>query len=115
MLRQALEPTRHQRVKIRSALAASGARVRGMTQSTEYDEGFGPRPNRLTIAEVAESARVSPSTVSKVLNGRADVSANTRDRVERLIREGATAAAAPLSSRAHPLSTCCSTSWRVHG
>ena len=73
-----------------------------MTQTTEYDEGFGPRPNRLTIAEIAKSAGVSPSTVSKVLNGRADVSANTRDRVERLIREGATAAAAPLSSRAHP-------------
>ena len=59
-----------------------------MTQSTEYDEGFGSRPKKLTIAEVAKSAGVSPSTVSKVLNGRADVSANTRDRVERLIREG---------------------------
>jgi LacI family transcriptional regulator len=36
---------------------------------------------------VAASAGVSPPTVSKVLNGRVDVSATTRDRVERAIRD----------------------------
>ncbi|GAA0603570.1 LacI family DNA-binding transcriptional regulator [Kribbella sandramycini] len=42
---------------------------------------------RVTIAEIAEQAGVSVPTVSKVLNGRADVAEETRARVERLIRE----------------------------
>ncbi|WP_083932000.1 LacI family DNA-binding transcriptional regulator [Nocardiopsis salina] len=41
----------------------------------------------MTIAKIAESAGVSVSTVSKVLNGRADVSPATRSRVEELISE----------------------------
>lgn len=40
---------------------------------------------KVTLAEVANEARVSPSTVSKVLNGRSDVSSATRARVERLL------------------------------
>jgi LacI family transcriptional regulator, xylobiose transport system transcriptional regulator len=40
-----------------------------------------------TIARIAQEAGVSAPTVSKVLNGRADVSAATRARVEALLRE----------------------------
>jgi LacI family transcriptional regulator len=41
--------------------------------------------SRVTIADIAAEAKVSVPTVSKVLNGRPEVSASTRDRVERLI------------------------------
>ena len=52
----------------------------------------GPTPARAqgqatTIAAIAEQAGVSVPTVSKVLNGRSDVSAETRGRVEAIIRE----------------------------
>ena len=40
---------------------------------------------RVTLASVAEEAGVSLSTISKVLNGRSDVSASTRGRVEELL------------------------------
>ncbi|MFF0507049.1 LacI family DNA-binding transcriptional regulator [Streptomyces fimicarius] len=40
---------------------------------------------RITLAQVAERAGVSISTVSKVLNGRQDVAAPTRVKVERLL------------------------------
>jgi len=42
---------------------------------------------RVTLARVAEEAGVSLSTISKVLNGRSDVSAATRGRVEALLAE----------------------------
>ncbi|KRE29087.1 LacI family DNA-binding transcriptional regulator [Agromyces sp. Soil535] len=42
---------------------------------------------RVTLASVAEEAGVSLSTISKVLNGRSDVSAATRTRVETLLAE----------------------------
>ena len=45
------------------------------------------RPGTATIADVAALAGVSVPTVSKVINGRADVSAETRRRVEAAIRE----------------------------
>jgi LacI family xylobiose transport system transcriptional regulator len=43
--------------------------------------------DRVTLAQIAETAGVSVSTVSKVLNGRQDVSPTTRHRVERLLEE----------------------------
>ncbi|WP_448809096.1 LacI family DNA-binding transcriptional regulator [Agromyces bauzanensis] len=43
-------------------------------------------PERVTLALVAEEAGVSLSTISKVLNGRTDVAAATRARVEELLR-----------------------------
>jgi LacI family transcriptional regulator len=45
------------------------------------------RDGRTTLAHVAASAGVSVTTVSKVLNGRADVGPSTRARVESLLRE----------------------------
>jgi LacI family transcriptional regulator, xylobiose transport system transcriptional regulator len=45
------------------------------------------RRSQLTVAAIAQLAGVSPPTVSKVLNGRAGVAAETRRRVERLLRE----------------------------
>ncbi|MEU4191034.1 LacI family DNA-binding transcriptional regulator [Kribbella sp. NPDC026611] len=42
---------------------------------------------RTTIAKIAEQAGVSVPTVSKVLNGRADVAESTRARIEELIQE----------------------------
>jgi LacI family transcriptional regulator len=44
-------------------------------------------PERPTLAEVADAAGVSRATVSKVLNGRHDVSPETRARVEQLLVE----------------------------
>ena len=44
---------------------------------------------RVTLAEIAAEAGVSLATVSKVLNGRTDVSASTRARLEEdLARHG---------------------------
>ncbi len=42
---------------------------------------------RVTIMRIAQEAGVSVPTVSRVLNGRADVSPRTRERVEQLLRE----------------------------
>jgi LacI family transcriptional regulator len=44
-------------------------------------------PQRLTIRQIADLAGVSIATVSRVLNGRNDVSDDTRDLVSRVIRE----------------------------
>ncbi|MBG6056848.1 LacI family xylobiose transport system transcriptional regulator [Cryobacterium sp. MP_M5] len=57
---------------------------------------------RVTLAAISALAAVSLSTVSKVLNGRGDVAASTRSRVEALLtehgysRRGDAAASAPL-------------------
>ena len=54
----------------------------------------------MTLADIARAAGVSAPTVSKVLNGRADVAPATRERIEELLREYGyrrrAAAAAPL-------------------
>ncbi|MER7112887.1 LacI family DNA-binding transcriptional regulator [Saccharomonospora azurea] len=44
-------------------------------------------PRRATLAMVADAAGVSPPTASKVLNGRGDVAAATRAKVEQAARE----------------------------
>src|SRR5690554_6204698 len=46
-----------------------------------------PRMHRATLADVARRAGVSPATASKVLNGRSDVAAETRDHVLGVIAE----------------------------
>ena len=43
--------------------------------------------SRVTLDEIAAAAQVSTPTVSKVINGRADVSAATRHRIEVVIKE----------------------------
>ena len=45
------------------------------------------RSERATLADVARLAGVSPTTASKVLNGRSDVAANTRERVLAVMAE----------------------------
>jgi LacI family transcriptional regulator len=47
----------------------------------------GRHPTRMTIRQVAELAGVSIATVSRVINGHADVSSQTREAVQRVIRE----------------------------
>src|SRR5207244_2012893 len=42
---------------------------------------------RMTIREIADLAGVSIATVSRVVNGRGDVSAATREIVQRVVRE----------------------------
>ncbi|WP_218126375.1 LacI family DNA-binding transcriptional regulator [Glycomyces sambucus] len=46
-----------------------------------------PRPEKVTLADVAARAGVSPATVSKVLNGRSDVSPSTRAYVLNVIEQ----------------------------
>jgi LacI family transcriptional regulator len=47
----------------------------------------GNGPSRVTIREIADMAGVSIATVSRVVNGRGDVSDETRELVSRIIRE----------------------------
>lgn len=47
----------------------------------------GARPQKVTIRQVAEVAGVSIATVSRVVNGHSDVSSETRQTVERVLRE----------------------------
>ncbi len=49
--------------------------------------GEGGRRARVTIREIAELAGVSIATVSRVVNGRDDVSEETREVVQRIVRE----------------------------
>ncbi|MFI9330970.1 LacI family DNA-binding transcriptional regulator [Kitasatospora sp. NPDC052868] len=48
---------------------------------------MGDELGRVTLADIAREAEVSVSTVSKVLNGRTDVAAATRVRVEQVLSE----------------------------
>ncbi|MFD1273797.1 LacI family DNA-binding transcriptional regulator [Streptomyces kaempferi] len=67
-----------------------------------------------TLAEIAREAGVSAPTVSKVLNGRADVAPATRTRVEELLRgHGYRRRGGEGAGR--PSSTWSSTSWRAPG
>jgi DNA-binding LacI/PurR family transcriptional regulator len=49
--------------------------------------GAGIPDRALTLADIARLAGVSPPTVSKVVNGRSEVSAETREHVQRLLHE----------------------------
>jgi DNA-binding LacI/PurR family transcriptional regulator len=56
-----------------------------MTQDTEAQRS--PRQRAVTISQIAAAAGVSVPTVSKVINGRVDVAAETRRRVEDAIQK----------------------------
>ncbi|WP_199439996.1 LacI family DNA-binding transcriptional regulator [Umezawaea beigongshangensis] len=56
----------------------------GKTDSSQPD---GTVRGKVTIARIAAEAGVSVPTVSKVMNGRADVARDTRERVEAIIRQ----------------------------
>jgi LacI family transcriptional regulator len=58
-----------------------------MTTVSEPPNGNENRPSRVTIREIAELAGVSIATVSRVVNGRDDVSDETRELVQRVVRE----------------------------
>jgi LacI family transcriptional regulator len=53
----------------------------------QASEPGGARPEKVTIRQVAEAAGVSIATVSRVVNGHSDVSAETRQAVEVVLRE----------------------------
>ncbi|HTW99567.1 MAG TPA: LacI family DNA-binding transcriptional regulator, partial [Acidimicrobiales bacterium] len=71
------------------------------SQQLRDDVPGASRSTKVTIAQLAEQSGLSIATVSKVLNGRPDVSAATRSRVEHLIassgyrRRGSPVTAAP--------------------
>jgi LacI family transcriptional regulator, xylobiose transport system transcriptional regulator len=65
-------------------VAASRSTKRELDPTADPDQ---PPLRPLTTAEIAELAGVSIATVSKVLNGRADVASATRAMVEQVIRE----------------------------
>ena len=65
-------------------LAESCGTIRAMAMRSAVTPGGPARP---TIAEIAAEAGVSVPTVSKVVNGRSDVAADTRRRVEAVILE----------------------------
>jgi LacI family transcriptional regulator len=54
---------------------------------TETEQRTGAEGSRVTIAEVARAAGVSPTTVSHVLSGKRLVGAATRDRVQLAVRQ----------------------------
>jgi len=54
---------------------------------SEHSNGHDDRPARVTIREIADLAGVSIATVSRVVNGRGDVSDETRELVQRVVRE----------------------------
>lgn len=56
-------------------------------ESLQTKESAPTAGRRITLTAIAEEAGVSLATVSKVLNGRTDVSPSTRMRVERLLQE----------------------------
>src|SRR5205085_11611919 len=54
---------------------------------TCFNDGMAELAPRVTIREIADRAGVSIATVSRVLNGRGDVSDETRELVSRIIRD----------------------------
>jgi LacI family transcriptional regulator, xylobiose transport system transcriptional regulator len=75
---------RTQRSRVRRNYRNSPGRLPVMSRAASRGSG---RSGRATIATIAEEAGVSIPTVSRVLNGRADVAVSTRARVEALMGE----------------------------
>lgn len=83
---QASSPARPRRRRSQPSAASTRA-GRAVKTKTERDTGQGGSAPRPTLASIAAEAGVSLPTVSKVLNGRADVAPATRALVERLLSE----------------------------
>ena len=65
-----------------------GMETASLRRPPRTDRGRNGKPSvRVTIAQIATAAGVSAATVSKVLNGSAEVSAATRERVQALLVE----------------------------
>ncbi|HEY3871368.1 MAG TPA: LacI family DNA-binding transcriptional regulator [Actinocrinis sp.] len=62
-------------------MTSSATRIQGATPASREAAG-----DTATLADIARAAGVSAPTVSKVLNGRADVAPATRERVEELLQ-----------------------------
>lgn len=71
-------------------MAGEGAQRKAATRSPEG-------PAKVTITEIAREAGVSVPTVSRVVNGRSDVSPGTRARVEDLLHRHGYRRRAPAS------------------
>ena len=74
--------------------ARDRAQLVGFNAAVRASEPGGARQEKVTIRQVAQAAGVSIATVSRVVNGHADVSAVTRQAVERVVREHGYQAAA---------------------
>src|SRR2546430_1949372 len=66
---------------------ASGTDAGGGSLTGSHVSAGGRQTRRITLAQIAASAGVSVATLSKVVNGRQDVAADTRVFVEELLRE----------------------------
>ena len=84
------------RPSVTPARALGPARFSGkcFNSAVRASEPGGARQEKVTIRQVAQAAGVSIATVSRVVNGHADVSAVTRQAVERVVREHGYQAAA---------------------
>src|SRR3954468_391309 len=80
-------PRRTTGVPEASTIEAPSARRKFRDILETYLIASPPMTQRVTIAHIADAAGVSVPTVSKVVNGRADVAPDTRERVERMLRE----------------------------
>src|ERR1700685_3643675 len=78
------DPAQHAR---RSSRASRHSKTRRHSKTSRHCRPGGAGRARATLAEIAAEAGVSLPTVSKVVNGHADVAAATRARVEQLLGE----------------------------
>jgi LacI family transcriptional regulator len=86
----------------RAGNARSGEGAGDARSGERASEAAAASGGRVTIADIAREAGVSLPTVSRVLNGRTDVAASTRRRVEDLLaRHGYRRRASRTASRAH--------------
>jgi len=72
--------------------------VAGTNHRADRTDAIAPAQRRVTLADIATEAGLSLATVSKVLNGRSDVSELTRARVEKLLHSHGYLRRAPVAA-----------------